>query len=74
VGIIFGILASGFIALPVIVWFLITRTKSMPYESFRLYKAIFGASLSIIVSPPNGLLSMLGFSPRKKLKEQGKIF
>jgi hypothetical protein len=66
-GIIFGILASVFIGIPVIAWFILTGTQSMPYESFRWYKAIFGAALSIIVSPPIGLLSILDFSRRKKL-------
>ncbi len=66
-GIIFGILASVLIAIPVIVWFFLTRTQSMPYESFRWYKAIFGAALSIIVSPPIGLLSILDFSRRRAL-------
>ena len=66
-GIIFGVLASALIALPVIAWFMLTRTVSMPYESFRWYKSIFGAVLSIIVSPPIGLLSLLYFSRRKKL-------
>jgi hypothetical protein len=66
-GIIFGILASVLIGLPVIAWFFFTSTQSMQYESFRWYKSIFGAVLSIIVSPPIGLLSMLDFSRRKKL-------
>lgn len=63
-GIIFGILASVLIGLPVIGWFLLTSTQSMPYESFRWYKAVFGAALSIIVSPPIGLLTILDFSRR----------
>lgn len=66
-GIIFGFLASVLIGLPVIAWFFLTGTQSMPYESFLWYKSIFGAALSIIVSPPIGLLSILDFSWRKKL-------
>lgn len=66
-GIIFGILAAVLIGLPVIAWFLLTGTQSMPYDSFRWFKSIFGAVLSIIVSPPIALLSLLDFSRRKKL-------
>lgn len=66
-GIIFGILATLLISLPVILFLFLTRTQSMPYESFFWYKAIFGAALSLIVSPPIGLLSILDFSRRRKL-------
>jgi hypothetical protein len=66
-GIVFGILASVLIGLPVIAWFFLSRTQSMPYKSFLWYKAIFGAALSIIVSPPIGLLAILDYSRRKKL-------
>jgi hypothetical protein len=65
-GIIFAIMASVCIGLPVVAWFLLTNTQSMPYDSFRWYKAIFGAALSIIVSPPIGLLAILDFSRGKK--------
>lgn len=66
-GIIFGFLASLLIGLPVILFLFLTKTQSMPYESFFWYKAIFGAALSLIVSPPIGLLSILDFSRRRKL-------
>ena len=66
-GIIFGFLATLLIGIPVIIVFLLTRTQSMPYESFFWYKAIFGAAVSLIVSPPIGLLSILDFSRRRKL-------
>lgn len=66
-GIIFGFLALLFIALPVIMAFFLTSTQSMSYESFFWYKAIFGAALSLIVSPPIGLLSILDFSWRRML-------
>ncbi|HEX2958453.1 MAG TPA: hypothetical protein VHO70_16575 [Chitinispirillaceae bacterium] len=65
-GIIFGMSASVLIGIPVIAWLLLTRTQSMPYESFFWYKAIFGAAVSLIVSPPIGLLSILDFSRRRK--------
>lgn len=68
-GIIFGILASVLVALPVIAGFILTRTHSMQYESFRWFKAIFGAVLSIIVSPPIGLLAILDFSRRRRLSK-----
>ncbi|MBN1603650.1 MAG: hypothetical protein JW915_18710 [Chitinispirillaceae bacterium] len=66
-GIIFGILASLLIGFPVILFLFLTKNQSMAYESFFWYKAIFGAALSLIVSPPIGLLSMLDFSRRRKL-------
>jgi hypothetical protein len=66
-GIIFGVAASMLLGIPVIAWFFLTGTQSMPYGSFFWYKAIFGASVSLIVSPPIGLLSILDFSRRRKL-------
>ena len=66
-GIIFGFLAALLIGLPVIMGFFLTGTQSMPYKSFFWYKAIFGAAISLIVSPPIGLLSILDFSRRRKL-------
>lgn len=66
-GIIFAVCASVLIGLPVIVWFLLAGAVSMPYDSFRWFKSIFGAALSIIVSAPIALLALLYFSRRKKL-------
>ena len=66
-GIIFAFLASLLIGCPVILFLFLTNTQSMPYGSFFWYKAIFGAALSLIVSPPIGLLSILDFSRRRKL-------
>jgi hypothetical protein len=66
-GIIFAFSAALLIGFPVIVAFFVTGTKSMSYGSFFWYKAIFGAAVSLIVSPPIGLLSILDFSRRRKL-------
>lgn len=66
-GIISGLSATLLIGLPVIMVFILTRTNPMPYESFFWYKAIYGATLSLIVSPPIGLLSILDFSRRRQL-------
>ncbi len=66
-GLIFAVLASVLIGLPAVAWFPLTGTTSMTYDSFRWYKSIFGAALSIIVSPPIGVLALLDFSLRKKL-------
>jgi hypothetical protein len=66
-GIVFGILAAVLLGFPVVMWFFLTGTQSISYESFRWYKAIFGAALSLIVSPPIALLILMDFSKRKKL-------
>jgi hypothetical protein len=68
-GFIFGCLATLFIGFPVILALFLTGTQSMPYGSIFWYKAIFGAALSLIVSPPIGLLSILDFSRRTRLNK-----